>query len=86
MTQNLAIGILSIAIGMTFSALGYLNGVSAAILHTISTLVIIMNSASLVREGEELEIAAKSSVNIVATRKRLCVGVPGWKEGFGSKH
>jgi len=60
MTQNLAIGILSIAIGMTFSALGYLNGVSAAILHTVSTLVIIMNSARLVREGEELEIAAKS--------------------------
>ena len=37
------------------STLGMLSGVTAALIHAVSTLVIILNSARLVRQGEELE-------------------------------
>ena len=55
MLQNLLIGLFSIVGGLFLSAIGYLTGVNAAILHTVSTLIIILNSARLVRQGEELE-------------------------------
>ena len=58
MTQNLLIGLISILGGLILSTLGVLTGVNAAIIHTISTLMIILNSARLVRQGEELEAKA----------------------------
>lgn len=58
MTQNLLIGLISILGGLMLSTLGLLTGVNAAIIHTISTLMIILNSARLVRQGEELEAKA----------------------------
>jgi Zn2+/Cd2+-exporting ATPase len=60
MTQNLLIGLFSILGGLLLSTLGILTGVNAAVIHTVSTLIIILNSARLVRQGEELE--AKASV------------------------
>ena len=58
MTQNLLVGLISILGGLMLSTLGLLTGVTAAIIHTISTLIIILNSARLVRQGEELEAKA----------------------------
>lgn len=58
MTQNLIIGLVAIVGGLMLSTLGVLTGVNAAIIHAISTLIIILNSARLVRQGEELEAKA----------------------------
>jgi Cd2+/Zn2+-exporting ATPase len=52
--QNLAFGIFFIVAGVSLSVFGYLPPIVAAMLHTVSTLVIIFNSARLVRTGEEL--------------------------------
>lgn len=52
--QNLVFGMIFVVAGVSFSVFGYLNPVAAAILHAGSTLVIIFNSARLVRTGEEL--------------------------------
>ena len=60
MTQNLLIGLFSILGGLMLSTLGLLTGVNAAIIHTVSTLIIILNSARLVRQGEELEAKASA--------------------------
>jgi len=44
-----------IIVGLTASAFGYLNPIVAAILHNLGSLIVIFNSARLVRKGEELE-------------------------------
>jgi Cd2+/Zn2+-exporting ATPase len=53
--QNFLFGILFIITGMTLSALGKVPPILAAAMHTISSLIVIFNSARLVRKGEELE-------------------------------
>lgn len=53
--QNFLFGLAFIIGGMTFSALGYVNPVLAAAMHTGGSLIVIFNSARLVRKGEELE-------------------------------
>jgi hypothetical protein len=40
---------------MTFSALNYVPPVMAAAMHTAGSLIVVFNSARLVRKGEELE-------------------------------
>jgi len=40
---------------MTFSALGKVAPVWAAAMHTVGSLMVVFNSARLVRKGEELE-------------------------------
>ena len=62
MMQNLFIGLISIIGGLVLSTLGILDGVNAAIIHTISTLIIIMNSARLVRQGEDIEASETAEV------------------------
>ena len=57
MNQNLMIGLLVILGGLYLSTIGLLTPVLAAMLHSVGTLVIIFNSARLVRAGEELEQA-----------------------------
>ncbi|QSH40187.1 cation-translocating P-type ATPase [Lentisphaerota bacterium ZTH] len=54
--QNLFVGMLFVLGGMIFSVFGWLTPVWAAILHTLSTLLIVFNSARLVRTGEELTL------------------------------
>ena len=54
-TQNLFFGIIFIIIGIIASAFALLPAAVAAILHFISSLVVIFNSARLVRHGEELD-------------------------------
>jgi Cd2+/Zn2+-exporting ATPase len=58
MYQNLALGMLFIVAGIGFSVFGYLPPVAAAVIHTLSTLVVIFNSARLVRTGEEFTLGA----------------------------
>ncbi|MCK5843746.1 MAG: cation-translocating P-type ATPase [Victivallales bacterium] len=54
--QNVSIGFLFVFGGITLSVFGNLPPVLAAILHTTSTLIVIFNSARLVRTGEELTL------------------------------
>src|SRR5437660_66581 len=53
--QNFLFGIVFIIGGMTASALGQVPPVWAAAMHTGGSLLVIFNSARLVRKGEELE-------------------------------
>ena len=54
--QNLCIGILFVFGGMVLLVFDKMTPVGAAILYTMSTLVVIFNSARLVRTGEELTL------------------------------
>ncbi len=53
--QNLLFGVLFIIGGWTFTAFGYITTIVAAILYNLGSLVVVFNSARLVRQGEELE-------------------------------
>jgi len=53
--QNFAFGTLFIIVGLTVTSFGYVGPIAASILHVVGTLVVIFNSARLVRKGEELE-------------------------------
>jgi len=55
--QNLLIGFVFIVGGISFSVFGLLNPILAAALHTVSTTIVIFNSARLVRTGEELTMS-----------------------------
>ncbi|MGO8765086.1 MAG: heavy metal translocating P-type ATPase [Limisphaerales bacterium] len=53
--QNFAFGVLFIIVGWTVTSLGYIGPIPAAILHNVGSLIVVFNSARLVRKGEELE-------------------------------
>src|SRR4029434_539081 len=53
--QNFLFGVAFIIGGMTLSAMSYVPLVLAAAMHTLGSLVVVFNSARLVRMGEELE-------------------------------
>src|SRR6266581_3907292 len=53
--QNFIFGVAFIIDGMTLAALGKVPPALAAVMHTVSSLVVVFNSARLVRKGEELE-------------------------------
>jgi Cd2+/Zn2+-exporting ATPase len=53
--QNFMFGICFIIIGLTLAAFGTIGPIVAAILHNVGSLIVIFNSARLVRKGEELE-------------------------------
>jgi len=53
--QNFMFGVLFIIIGLTAAAFGIVGPIVAAILHNVGSLIVIFNSARLVRKGEELE-------------------------------
>ena len=53
--QNLLFGILFIILGVSASAAGWLPLIYAAVLHFTGSLIVVFNSARLVRFGEELE-------------------------------
>ena len=54
--QNLLVGLLFVFGGIVLSVFGWMTPIWAALLHTFSTLLIIFNSARLVRTGEELTL------------------------------
>lgn len=53
--QNFLFGVLFIIGGLSLASGGYINPIVAAILHNTGSLIVIFNSARLVRKGEELE-------------------------------
>ncbi len=53
--QNFAFGVCFIIVGLSASAFGFIGPITAAILHVTGTLIVIFNSARLVRKGEDLE-------------------------------
>ncbi|MBN2589376.1 MAG: cadmium-translocating P-type ATPase [Sedimentisphaerales bacterium] len=53
--QNLGFGVLFILIGIAAGAAAWLPAVYAAVLHFVGSLVVVFNSARLVRFGEELD-------------------------------
>jgi len=55
--QNLIFGMLFVFGGMILSITGVMTAVWAAVFHAASTLIIVFNSARLVRTGEELTLA-----------------------------
>jgi Zn2+/Cd2+-exporting ATPase len=53
--QNFLFGVFFIIGGLTLASFGYVNAVVAAIMHNLGSLLVVFNSARLVRIGEELE-------------------------------
>ena len=53
--QNFLFGVCFIIAGLSLASFGYINPIVAAILHNVGSLIVIFNSARLVRKGEELE-------------------------------
>jgi Zn2+/Cd2+-exporting ATPase len=53
--QNFLFGIAFIIVGLTLAATATIGPITAAILHNVGSLIVIFNSARLVRKGEELE-------------------------------
>jgi Cd2+/Zn2+-exporting ATPase len=53
--QNFLFGVLFIIVGLTLAVFNYVNPVVAAIMHNLGSLLVVFNSARLVRHGEELE-------------------------------
>jgi len=53
--QNFLFGVAFIIGGLTLAAFGKINPIVAAIMHNAGSLIVIFNSARLVRQGEELE-------------------------------
>jgi len=53
--QNLGFGVMFIILGIASAAAGWLPAIYAAGLHFIGSLVVVFNSARLVRYGEELD-------------------------------
>lgn len=53
--QNFLVGVVFIIGGLVAAAFGYVHPVLAAILHNVGSLIVVFNSARLVRYGEDLE-------------------------------
>jgi len=53
--QNFMFGICFIIVGQTLAAFGVFGPIVGAILHNVGSLIVVFNSARLVRKGEELE-------------------------------
>lgn len=63
MNQNLAIGLGFIVVGVYFATLGHVTPVGAALLHSVSSLFVIFNSARLVRSGEAMDQQPETAKN-----------------------
>jgi len=53
--QNFIFGIVFILVGWTTATTGVIGPITGSILHVVGSLIVIFNSARLVRKGEELE-------------------------------
>ena len=53
--QNFLFGVVFIIGGLSLAAFGYITPILAAIMHNAGSLIVVFNSARLVRQGEELE-------------------------------
>ena len=53
--QNFLVGILFVIGGLILAALKFIDPIVAAVLHVVGSLIVVFNSARLVRQGEELD-------------------------------
>jgi Cd2+/Zn2+-exporting ATPase len=53
--QNFLVGILFVIGGLVLAAMNYINPIVAAVMHVVGSLLVVFNSARLVRHGEELD-------------------------------
>jgi Cd2+/Zn2+-exporting ATPase len=53
--QNFLFGVVFIIVGLAVTSFGYIGPIAASMLHVTGTMIVIFNSARLVRKGEELE-------------------------------
>ncbi|HEX3800686.1 MAG TPA: cation-translocating P-type ATPase [Verrucomicrobiae bacterium] len=53
--QNFLFGVVFIICGLSLAAFGIVGPIVAAIMHNVGSLMVVFNSARLVRKGEELE-------------------------------
>jgi len=53
--QNFLFGVCFIICGLSLAAFGYISPILAALMHNAGSLIVVFNSARLVRQGEELE-------------------------------
>jgi Zn2+/Cd2+-exporting ATPase len=53
--QNFLLGVLFVIGGLVLAAMKYINPIVAAFMHVAGSLLVVFNSARLVRHGEELE-------------------------------
>ena len=60
--QNIVIGAGFIFLFLGLSAAGYVTPIMAAIFHVLSSLVVVFNSARLVRMGEDIELAESQAL------------------------
>ena len=54
--QNFIFGVLFVIVGLILASMKLISPVVAAMLNVMGSLVVVFNSARLVREGEELEV------------------------------
>ena len=59
--QNLGVGGLFILGGLALSGLGLMNPIVATIMHNAGSLIVVFNSARLIRAGEELEMGEEDT-------------------------
>ena len=69
--QNFLVGVLFIIVGMTMAAFGKIHPIVAAILHNVGSLIVVFNSARLVRFGEDLEPFQGAEATTPARRPEL---------------
>jgi len=53
--QNFLLGVLFVIGGLVLAAMNYINPIVAAMMHVAGSLLVVFNSARLVRHGEELD-------------------------------
>ena len=69
--QNLFVGVGFILVFMTLSAANFVTPVMAAVLHLVSGLIVVFNSARLVRCGERVEQADAAGLAAVESDRLL---------------
>jgi len=68
--QNMAFSVCFIVFFLALGAAGLVNPVVAALLHVVSTLVVVFNSARLVRSGEDIEHAEHEAMEATLQRAK----------------
>ena len=68
--ENFLFGVMFIIGGLTLASFGYINPIVAAILHNTGSLLVVFNSARLVRQGEELEPFIPASIETPSQPQR----------------
>ena len=75
--QNLAIGGGFILLFLIFAGAGAIPPIAAAVLHVVSSLIVVFNSARLVRSGEEIEQAEHQALQASQARAGRSEDTPG---------